>query len=367
MDHLQHTSTRETQLFTASLPFDGATPVGRGPGADRAAAAGRMLATAWAGGVHPLGVALPAAEVFSVLADRTVSSADLDTAWGLIGSQLSHHCDLREQGWQRLWTEAGRFRQFLEVAAVADLAAVSPEAAYEFIELPVATSAGGWADPGVATMRTRRGAIRLVYGTGRFLGLVTGDPTIDIHFAANPPSGTRPLTDDEVFLGRSWSRLTLVSTRHAAAWAVGEATATNSELAAVRVHDIDLDAGTVELHGNEKWRDPRVGELSEWGVDAIRRHLDALNLDPAVGIDPDRLQLTDASASRNSGQSSTNQLIAATMTHAGLRADKSVKPVSLSMWAGRKVLDETGRIDLAARTVGMRDLGRAARALRFEW
>ena len=67
----------------------------------------------------------------------------------------------------------------------------------------------------------------------------------------------------------------------------------------------------------------------------------------------------------------SSQAIRETMQRAGLTVDKSVRPQSLAAWAGRGVLTETGRIELAAQALGMRSLDGTAWfvgcALRGRW
>src|SRR4051794_30441362 len=61
-------------------------------------------------------------------------------------------------------------------------------------------------------MHVRRSAVRLLFRTGRQLGLCTSDPTVDIVLPPRSSLRARPLTDDEVGLCRSasvhrWKRL----------------------------------------------------------------------------------------------------------------------------------------------------------------
>jgi integrase/recombinase XerC len=41
--------------------------------------------------------------------------------------------------------------------------------------------------------------------------------------------------------------------------------------------------------------------------------------------------------------------------------------MSVAAWAGRRVLDDTGSIEAAARTMGVRSLDRAARLVGHDW
>ena len=55
------------------------------------------------------------------------------------------------------------------------------------------------------------------------------------------------------------------------------------------------------------------------------------------------------------------------LVRAGLAGEPDVRASSVAAWAGRRVLEETGRIDLAARALGVRSLDRAARIIGWEW
>ena len=59
--------------------------------------------------------------------------------------------------------------------------------------------------------------------------------------------------------------------------------------------------------------------------------------------------------------------IADVLARAGLAAEPDVRPLSVVAWAGRQILDETGRIDDVARRLGMRSLDRAAQLIGFDW
>jgi integrase/recombinase XerC len=286
---------------------------------------------------------------------------------GLVGSHLDGLHDLTEQSWAQALQELAKFTRFIESTGVPRLEAVSTDLALEFIEQAIVDRSGRWAEPSPSKLHARRGAIRLLYGAAFELRLVTRDPTSFIKLPPRDLGDVRPLADDEILLGRQWARLTLASTRHAAAWALAEASATNTELASVTIEDVDLASGQVWLHGNARKRESRWGELTPWGVEQVALHLEAIDIDPDVSLDPQRLLLTGATASRNARQASTNSLIADVLRFAGLAGEPGIKPASVAAWAGRKVYDETLRFDLAARTLGVRSLDAAARHIQVAW
>jgi integrase/recombinase XerC len=251
-----------------------------------------------------------------------------------------------------------RFGLFASRASeVASLGEVTADQARAFVG---SSSADGQL-PSVATMRLRRSALRLVFRTARELGIVTGDPTVDLVLPSRTNEAARPLTDLEVQLCRRVALEGLTSTRLAVPWALGEAAARTAEIPHLVVADLDLAAGRVWIHGSNN-TEPRWGALTPWGVRQLERHLR-------------ERKLTDGSASltyrgtenSESRRAHSSQAIRETLKRAGLTSDPSVRPQSLAAWAGRRVLSETGRIELTAQALGMRSLDGAARFVGWNW
>jgi integrase len=223
-----------------------------------------------------------------------------------------------------------------------------------------ARSASG-SRPAVATMHVRRSALRLLYSEGRRLGLVHHDPTLDLALPPRSSLATRPLTDDEVALCRSYSVRTLTETRQPAAWALAEATARSAELAKVRVCDLDLATSRVWIAGSTK-TEARWGTLSDWGKVQIERRLRAM----PVAIPGTPLVCGSAKGSVNA-TSSASIAIAITLRRAGLAEEPDVRPGSVAAWAGARELAAGRSIDEVARLLGIRSLDRTAQFIGFDW
>lgn len=236
------------------------------------------------------------------------------------------------------------------------LAAVTAEDARLFVQ---ADSAAG--PPSVATMHLRRSVLRLLFRTVRGLQLAEGDPTVDLDLPRRTSLRTRPLSDEEVALGRSAALHTLTGTRLAAAWALAEATARTAEIPALTVADLDLEGKRVWIHGSGRTA-PRWGSLSSWGATQIERHLRTLR-----DAEPVQLLVYRGSGSAQSRQATACMAIADVLSRAGLAAEPDVRPLSVAAWAGRQILHETGRIDEVARRLGMRSLDRSAQLIGFDW
>ena len=162
-----------------------------------------------------------------------------------------------------------RFGAFVVRAfGVTLLAEVTPEQVAAFVR---SASASGEL-PSVATMRLRRSSVRLLFRTARDLGLVEGDPTLDLVLPSRTDEAARPLTDLEVQRCRRAALEDLTSTRLAVPWALGEATARTAEIPHLCVRDLDFVRGRVWIHGSSN-TEPRWGDLTPWGVAQLERHL----------------------------------------------------------------------------------------------
>ena len=214
--------------------------------------------------------------------------------------------------------------------------------------------------PSVATMRLRRSTLRSLFRTARELGLVEGDPTLDVVLPARTNEVARPLTDLEVQCCRRVALEDLSSTRLAVPWALGEATGRTAEIPYVSIGDLDLAHARVWIHGSSN-TEARWGALTQWGVAQLERHL--RDNWPTGDAESLTFRGSEKTESRRPFIASDPRDTAA----CGLTADLGVRPASLAAWAGCQVLCSTGRIDAAARALGMRSLDGAARLLGWDW
>jgi len=286
------------------------------------------------------------------------SSATVEAPIVAVVASLRDAGRLTEQSEDRLLGLMARFLSFVERGYGAPLDKVDREQVEAFVH---AVSSGGRA-PSVATSHLRRSAVRMLFRVLREHGVVEHDPTLDMRLPPRTSLRARPLCDDEIALGRSFSFQTLRDSRQPAAWALAEATVRTSELSQVTVGDLDLAAGTVGIAGTMK-TDPRVGVLSEWGVTALARRVASFQQSaPAT-----TLLVYEGDGSLESRQASCCAAISDTLRRAGLAQEPDIRPVSIAAWAGKKVFDETGKIEAAAQALGVRSLDRAARLIGWDW
>jgi integrase len=214
-------------------------------------------------------------------------------------------------------------------------------------------------EPSIATMHLRRAVLRFVFRQARELGLVDHDPCVDLVLPPRSSLSARPLTDDEIAVCRSYSLTSLTNTRTPAAWALAEATARTAEIPHIRVRDVDLGSRRVWLHSSPRTVE-RWAPLTSWGVVQLARRVAMFD-----GADAPLVYAAKGSAA--SGQASSCIAVSDTLVRAGLGGEPDLRPVSVAAWAGRVLLDETGRIDAVARLLGVRSLDRAARIVAWDW
>lgn len=289
------------------------------------------------------------------MADGTPALAGLSPSCAVeaVAARLVAEDAVSEQSFERLVELMGRFAGFVSNGhGVVELGETTRAMVDEFVDAP--TSSGTAPSPTVRHLR--RCAVRLLFRTSRQLGLVDGDPTLDLELPARRPSAARALTDSEVGRCRAAALYLFEATRLPTAWALAEAGIRTGEMAQVTVSAVDLEVGVVHAPGCRSAA-ARCVPISEWGAAQVGRRLRAL---PS---DPDRPLTYEGDGSNKSKQAASCIAITDCLTRAGLGKDPAVRPVSVTAWAGRKVFEETGRIDQVAARLGMRSLDRTARLI----
>ena len=275
------------------------------------------------------------------------------TAVDAVTAFLSDSRSVSDQSFERLVELMERFARFATTGhGLADLRRCDQALVGEFVTARTGTGAA----PSATVMHLRRCAVRLLFRVARDVGLVDSDPTMDLRLPVRPDSSARPLLDGEVEVCRAVSMHHLHETRLPAAWALAEAGVRTGELAGVTVADVDLDGGRVWASGSRS-SVARWVEVGEWGVPQVARRLRRLDGDPA------RPLVYTGNGSAKSRQAASCIAVSVTLARAGLGDDPSVRPISVTAWAGRQVFERTGRIEDVCSYLGMRSLDRAARLI----
>jgi integrase len=280
-------------------------------------------------------------------------------ALALVSSRLDADPRIRLATSERYMADIARFMAALEAGRVTLLRDVTFDHVRRFIEEPISRN-HLWADPKPKTMNSRRAAVRRFFAEARRLGLVDHDPTAGIEVPRIASVSSRPLMDEEEQRCRLACRETLDATRLPAAWALGQAFATASDLASTRVRDVDLDAGRVWLAGNANRR-ARWSDLTSWGVERLGARIHHLDERPGARL------VYDGSRGAGTPGRAWCDAIYEVLALGGLAGQPAIHPSSLAGWAARKVFLRTGRIDDVARGLGLRSLDRAAAVIGWDW
>ena len=259
---------------------------------------------------------------------------------------------------ERLFGLMRRFGAFAERAyGLTNASDITVEHARAFIEV----STGSGSVPSVATMHLRRTAIRLLFREAARHGAAKADPTKEIELPPRSYLSFRPLADDEIELGRSFSRNSLAATREPAAWALSEAGARTSELPYVHVGDVDLKAGVVHIDGGAK-TSPRWGSLTEWGKVALRRRIEDVGT-----LGPQTPLICVDTSDRTRARANAYASVRASLVRAGLGDEPGVCPNSIVAWRGASAMAAGASIGQVARLLGIRSLDATASFIGWDW
>lgn len=286
------------------------------------------------------------------MADGTSALAPVE-AVDAVAVALATSGSISEQSLERLVELMRRFASYVQTGhGIGELRAVSRACVDQFINAPT----NGGRRPSESTRHFRRCAVRLLFRTARELGVADGDPTLDLDLEARSPAGPRPLTNSEIDRCRRNALARLEPSRLAAAWALAEAGVRTGELAAITPADLDLEAATVRAPGCRSAL-PRTGGLTEWGVKQLHRRVEDTQAAPGDSL----VYIGDGTA--KSRQAASCIAISTTLVRAGLGDNPLVRPISVTGWCGRRIWEQSGRIEEVASRLGIRSLDRAARLI----
>ena len=168
----------------------------------------------------------------------------------------------------------------------------------------------------------------------------------------------RPLRSGEADLARAHADSTLVTSRRPLQVAAAFAGGTATEIALLRLGDIDPAAGTVTFRGDAA----RVNPLDEWSIETFQRWLHSQPQTPNT----DALVCVSEGLGLARGARSVSVRLGDVLREAGLMGRPGVTARSIRLTTARQVLDEHG-IEAAARFLGAVSLDTTAAALQHPW
>lgn len=256
-----------------------------------------------------------------------------------------------------------RFAKRLRMTGVYTTERINETVCVGFIDAPSRTGAL----PSDATRHFRRVTLRALFRTGRDLGVIDDDPTLDLELPPRSSTTTRPLSTDEIVLCRtSTFPARATDLRRPTAWALAEATAATSEIPSIRRRDLRYtqsgELNAVWLPGTRRLMS-RTVELTDWAVTIIARRLDELSEDPDVPL----AYVGAAAVGSVARHASACGLIAAVLNTSGLGIHPDVRPASVRNWRARQAFNDGATIEAVATMLGHRRLDEAAEAIDHDW
>ncbi|CAM5462523.1 Core-binding (CB) domain-containing protein OS=Streptomyces aurantiogriseus OX=66870 GN=GCM10010251_21790 PE=4 SV=1 [Streptomyces aurantiogriseus] len=261
-----------------------------------------------------------------------------------------------------------RCERYMQLRGAVVLGDVTADLAEDFVTARGRSRHGRVTDSAAATMRLRRSVVRTAYRTLRELGLSDADPARDIVLPARAIGGVRPLAEDEVIDLRHRASFVTRPSRHGAAAALALAGGHSGEIGHIRVRDLDVNHRRVRMHGSTKV-DARWCPLDDWGLNVLTSRAEfvsarQLRKESAPNA---RLAVSDRHGSDAYLQARACVALGDLLRRIGLGDEEDVKPSSITAWAAVAEFERTGRIEDAARRLGLRSLDRAAAVVGYTW
>ncbi|MEL5959470.1 hypothetical protein AADR41_32755 [Streptomyces sp. CLV115] len=262
----------------------------------------------------------------------------------------------------------GRFARYARLNGAVLLEDVTAGLVEDFVTARGRSRHGHVSDAAVATMYLRRSVLRSAYRGLRELGLSDQDPARDIVLPPRTDGEVRPLSEGEVVDLRHQASFVARPSRHGAAAALALSGGHSGEIGHIRVRDLDAQGRRVWMHGSTK-TDPRWCLLDDWALVTLQGRAEFVTARQvhAPSAPWARLAVSDHDAPDCNLQARACVALRDLLVRIGLGGEADVKPSSVTAWAGVEVFERTGRIEQAARRLGLRSLDRAATVIGHTW
>ncbi|MFE9060928.1 hypothetical protein [Streptomyces violaceusniger] len=276
--------------------------------------------------------------------------------------------EMSEQTLSRFGQLLRRFEAFAAVRGAPLLADVDAAIAAQFIDAHGRTRHRHVAPASLSTRHLRRSVLRMYFATARRLALTDTDPTRDIDLPARLCGATRPLDEAEAVELRRAAQFTERPTRHAAAAALALAGGFSGEIGHIGPRDLDLTSARVWMHSSTKTQ-PRWCPLDAWAAQVLtaRAHHILTTPPPDEPSHPLRLAVSSRNGTDEQIQARVCVALRDVLKRIGLGADPAVRPASITAYAGWETFNATGRIEAAARHLGMTSLDSTAALIGYQW
>ena len=248
---------------------------------------------------------------------------------------------------QRLIDIGAHFSNFAEAVGVTELDDINQTLCEAFV-----TAVDSTGQPtSIHVQHQRRWTLN-----AHLIDIQQNSPASNISIGKRPSGIVRPLTDDEIQLGRTGCIVhNRPNQRRLIAWALAESTATTSEIpniTAQHIHD-----GELELPGTARLK-RRVVQPEGWAQKTVNH---ALKNKPP----PDKPLTYSGTkpAGHPSPQATTCRLIYSILDDTHLSTMPGIKPASIRNWRGRNAYDHGATLIEVAELLGHPNLDRTAAAI----
>ncbi|MGW2326492.1 hypothetical protein ACWC5C_12065 [Streptomyces sp. NPDC001700] len=294
----------------------------------------------------------------------TAAVAAVLAAW----QDLVRRGEMSEQTLSRFGQLLRRFEAFAAACGAVLLTDADAAIAAQFIDAHGRTRHRHIAPASLSTRHLRRSVLRMCFTTARRLALTDTDPTRDIDLPPRLCGATRPLDEAEAVELRRAAQFTGRPTRHAAAIALALAGGFSGEIGHIGPLDLDLASARVWMHGSVKTR-PRWCPLDAWGAQVVAARAHHIRTTAPPGAAPYRLRLAVSPRNGTDEQIQARVCVALrdVLRRIGLGADRTVRPASITAYAGWETFQATGRIEAAAHHLGMASLDSTAALIGYQW
>jgi integrase/recombinase XerC len=214
--------------------------------------------------------------------------------------------------------------------------------------------------PAPSTMRTRRAALRYLFFKVELFGFDVDVRVVNVPVPQPEPSGPRWLTAAESERCRWAATGTVVATRYPLILGFAESGVATGEIGWIRGREVDLAAGTVAVPATLKGF-ARTIPLTDWAVEQLQL------ADRRGLLHPDGFVAVERDSSHDVRRTSVTAVLTEILERGGLRGQPGIEPRSFAATAGRRILQNSARIDFVALALGLDSLDRAAVLIGFDW
>ncbi len=289
-----------------------------------------------------------------------MSGALLMEEWrDLVQAALRERYGGNERTAEKIAAEATRLFRYLGARGAASWPEVTEQLVAEWCWAPRPDRWGRLQDPAQTTARNRQWAALAVFEEAKGLGAPIDPEELVGERIKRRGAGipTRPLTDEEATSVEVHADRGLPGSRRCLLVAFSFAGGTATEVAGVRMGDVDLQAGMVAFDGPSA----RTNPLGGWAAEAVdcfvRTHRP---------IPPEQLLCVSGRTDEFQAAHSVTVRLGEVLADAGIAGRAGVTARSIRLTTAVRVLQESC-IEAAARFLGSRSLDAAADALGHDW